>query len=74
MTKTRLFAAGGGRDHVADLDLFVGDHHTVDQEFDQVPFLFEARLLEPTAHPLAEFLHRLGSQASSTCLLALASS
>jgi hypothetical protein len=29
MTKTRLFAACGGRDHVADLDLVVGDHHAV---------------------------------------------
>lgn len=29
MTKTRVFAAGGGRDHVADLDLVVGDHHAV---------------------------------------------
>jgi len=44
MTKTRLFAIWGGRDHVADLDLLVGDHHTVDQEFDQVSFLLEASL------------------------------
>jgi hypothetical protein len=29
MTKTRLFAIWGGRDHVADLDLVVGDHHAV---------------------------------------------
>lgn len=29
MTKTGLFAVWGGRDHIADLDLVVGDHHAV---------------------------------------------
>jgi hypothetical protein len=31
MTKTRVFAVCGGRDHVADLDLLVGDHDAVNE-------------------------------------------
>ena len=45
MTKTRMFAVGGGRDHVADLDLFIGDDHAVDEQFDQLAFVFKAGLL-----------------------------
>ena len=45
LTKTRLFAAWGGRDHVADLDLLVGDDHAVNQQFDQLAFVFKAGLL-----------------------------
>jgi hypothetical protein len=60
MTKTHLFAACGGRDYVADLDLFVGDDHTVNQQFDQLTFLFKASLFEPGTYPLAKLLHRLG--------------
>jgi hypothetical protein len=29
MTKTRVFAVGGGRDYIADLDLLIGDDHAV---------------------------------------------
>jgi len=45
MTKTREFAVGGGRDHVADLDLFIGDDHAIDKQFDQLAFVFKAGLL-----------------------------
>lgn len=60
MTKTHLPAACGGRDHVADLDLLVRDDHAVNEQFDQLAFLFKAGLLESTAHPLAKLLHGLG--------------
>jgi hypothetical protein len=60
MTKTHLLAACRGRDHVADLDLLIRDDHAVDQQFDQLAFVFKAGLLEPRAHPLAKLLHGLG--------------
>jgi hypothetical protein len=60
MTKTRVFAVLGGRDHVADLDLFISDDHAVDEQFDQLAFVFKAGLHYPTAHPLAKLLHGLG--------------
>ena len=60
MTKTCLFTVRGGWDHIADLDLVVGDHHAVNEQFDQVPFLFETGLFETSTHTLAKFLHRLG--------------
>jgi hypothetical protein len=41
VTKPRLGAAGGGRDHVADLDLAVGHHDPVDQQLDQLAALLE---------------------------------
>lgn len=45
MTKTGVFATGRSRDHVADLYFFSGDNHTINEEFDELPFLFEAGLL-----------------------------
>jgi hypothetical protein len=49
VTKPRLGAAWGGGDHVADLDLAVGDHHPVDQQLDQLAALLEAGLVQ--THP-----------------------
>jgi hypothetical protein len=49
VTKPRLGAAGGGRDHVADLHLVVGHHHPVDQQLGQLAALLEAGLAQ--AHP-----------------------
>ncbi len=45
MTKTCVFAVGGGWNYVADLDLFIGDDHAVDEQFDQLAFVFKAGLL-----------------------------
>jgi hypothetical protein len=59
MTKTHLFAVWGGRDYVADLDLHGGDHHAIDQQFDQLAFWFKVGLFEPRAHPSAKLFHGL---------------
>ena len=41
MTKAGVFASGAGGDDVADFDVVVGDHDSVDQQFDQCAFLRE---------------------------------
>lgn len=43
MTKSRLLAARAGGDDVADRDLIAGDHHAVDEQFDQLAPLRERR-------------------------------
>jgi hypothetical protein len=45
MTKTRVFAVRGGRDHVTDLDLLICHDHALNQQFDQLAFLIKAGLL-----------------------------
>jgi len=44
MTKTKMFAGGGGGDHVTDLHLLADDHDAVNQQFNQLPFLFKGGL------------------------------
>ena len=44
----------GGRHHVADLDLAIGDDHPIDQEFHQSPFLLECGTRQPLPHSVAE--------------------
>ena len=44
MTKADVFAGRAGGDHVADFDLVVGDNDSINQQFDQHPFLLEGRL------------------------------
>ncbi len=60
MTKADLLAGPVRRHHVADLHLAVGDDHSVDQELDQGPSLFERRLGQALPHPAAEILDRAG--------------
>jgi hypothetical protein len=57
MTKTDMLAARIGGDHVADLDLLVGDDDPIDQELHQFTFLLEGGASKSTAHPLAETFH-----------------
>src|SRR6266851_9365936 len=54
MTKTGVFATRRSRDHVADLDLFSRDDHSINEEFYELPFLFEAGLLESLTHSLTK--------------------
>jgi hypothetical protein len=49
VTKPCLGAVVGGGDHVADLDLAVGDHDPVDQQLDQLAALLEAGLVQTRA-------------------------
>jgi DDE superfamily endonuclease len=60
VTKPRLGAGWGGRDHVADLHLAVGDHHAVDQQLDQLAALLEVGLAQPDAELLQHLGHGLG--------------
>ena len=46
MTKGRVFACGGGRDHVTDFHLFVVNDDSVDQQLYQLSALGEIELLE----------------------------
>jgi hypothetical protein len=57
MTKTYMFAARIGGDHVADLHLLLGYDHPIDEQFHQLSSLFEGRLGEPSTNPLAEILY-----------------
>src|SRR5215211_3105032 len=71
VTKPRLGAAGGGRDHVADLHLAVGDHHPVDQQLDQLAALLEAGLAKADPKLLQHRRHRPGDRAQPGQPLAL---
>ena len=51
---------GGGREHVADLDLAVGDDHPVDEQLGQLPPLLEGGGGEPGPDGLAECLDAVG--------------
>lgn len=57
MTKTGEFATRRSRDHVADLDLFSRDDHSINEEFYKLPLLFEAGLLESLTHSLTKLFH-----------------
>src|SRR6266852_5916146 len=54
MTKTNLLTGGGGRNHVADLYIFHGDHHTINEQLDQLPLLLKSGLRETTTDSLAK--------------------
>jgi len=71
VTELRLGAARGGWDHVADLHLAVGHHHSIDQQFHQLAAPLEAGLVK--AHPelLQHRCHRLGDRAHLDQSLAL---
>jgi hypothetical protein len=60
LAKRAVRAVGGGREHVADLDLAVGDDHPVDEQFCQLPPLFEGGGGQPGADGLAEALDTVG--------------
>ncbi len=67
LTKGPVRASGGGWQHVADLDLVVGDDHPVDEQLHQLAPLFEGGGGESGSDGLAERLdavgHRLQFQA-----------
>ncbi|HET8631023.1 MAG TPA: IS701 family transposase, partial [Thermomicrobiales bacterium] len=56
MTKAGLLAARAGRDHIADLDVAVGDHHPVDEELDELPLPLERGVGQARLDPAAELL------------------
>ena len=60
LAKRAVRTVGGGREHVADLDLAVGDDHPVDEQFSQQPALLEGGCGQPGADGLAECLDTVG--------------
>jgi hypothetical protein len=59
MTKTNIFAFGRGWDRIADLNLFSGNNNAVNEQLDELPFLFKGGLAESVLHTLAEGFNRL---------------
>jgi len=59
MTKTNGFPFGRGWDHITDLNLLSSDHNTINEQFDQLTFLFKGGLTESLLHSLAERFNRL---------------
>jgi hypothetical protein len=57
MTKTVGLTGWAGGDHVADLDLAIGDDDTGNQPLDQLPLLLPTGLFKTLAHVLAELFH-----------------
>ena len=53
LAKRAVRPVGGGGEHVADLDLAVGDDHPVDEQFGQQPALLEGGGGQPGADGLA---------------------
>ena len=60
LAKRAVRAVGGGREHVADLDLAVGDDHAVDEQLDQLAPLLEGGGGESGSDGLAERLDAIG--------------
>ena len=56
MARPDVLAIGTGGQHVADLDLGVGDDHAVDQQQHELPALLEGRRGQPVLHPAPEGL------------------
>jgi hypothetical protein len=60
LTKRAVRSLWGGREHVADLDLVVGDDHAVDEQFGQQPPLLEGNGSQAVPDGLAECLDAVG--------------
>jgi hypothetical protein len=63
LAKRAVRPVGGGREHVADLDLAVGDDHAVDEQLGQQPALLEGGGGQPGPDGLAECLDPVGDGA-----------
>ena len=63
LAKRAVRPVGGGREHVADLDLAVGDDNAVDEQLGQLPPLFEGGGGQPGPDGLAECLDPVGDGA-----------
>ena len=63
LAKRAVRPVGGGREHVADLDLAVGDYDAVDEQLGQQPALLEGGGGQPGPDGLAECLDPVGDGA-----------
>ncbi len=69
LAKGPVRPVGGGWQHVADLDLAVGDDHAVDQQLGQLPPLGEGGGGQPGPDGLAEPLDPVGDAGEFQALL-----
>jgi hypothetical protein len=69
LAKRAVRSAGGGREHVADLDFAVGDDHAVDEQLSELPPLLEGGGGQPGPDGLAEALDPAGDSAEFQPLL-----
>jgi hypothetical protein len=69
LAKRAVRPVGGSREHVADLNLAVGDHYAVDEQLGQQPPLLERGGGQPGADGLAECLDPVGDGAEFQLLL-----
>jgi hypothetical protein len=60
LTKTDALALGAGGQHVADLDVGIGDDHAVDEQQHELPALLEGGRGEPVLHTRTEGLDGCG--------------
>ena len=67
MTKTHLLAFGRGGNHIADFHFLHGDHHAINKQLYQLPFLLKGDLLEA----MTDSLTKLSDGARKTCQLHL---
>ena len=63
LAKRAVRPVGGGREHVADLNLAVGDYDAVDEQLGQQPALLEGGGGQPGPDGLAECLDPVGDGA-----------
>ncbi len=59
MTKTNLLTPRGGWDHVADLNLLSRYDDTINEQLDELAFLFKRCIGNPLLHALTERFDRL---------------
>jgi len=60
MTKAGVLTAGAGRNDITNLDFVVGDNHSINEQFNQLPFLRKGRVGQARLDALAERFDRGG--------------
>jgi hypothetical protein len=60
LTKTDMFAGWAGRDYVSDLNIFVLDDYSINQQFYQFSLLLKADVFQPVLDTAAEILDGSG--------------
>jgi len=60
LTKTDMFAGWAGRDYVSDLNIFVLDDYSINQQFYQFSLLLKAGVFQPVLDTAAEILDGSG--------------
>jgi hypothetical protein len=56
MTKTDMFASWAGGNHISDLDIFILNDHSINEQFYQFPLLFKAGVFQSRLDTAAKIL------------------